>query len=101
MKRGRIQSLFAALLNNIRQLTRLDLLRAHQVLTFNLINTNLPQGQSAKINIQDRELLRRFEALDSAPEHDKALAKEFLDLSILKNSFQKLASGPESQPVQR
>ncbi len=55
------------------------------------------QGQPAKINIQDRELLRRFEALDSATEHDKSLAKEFLDLIILKNSFQKLASGPEKQ----
>lgn len=53
------------------------------------------QGQAAKINVQDRELLRRFESLDNAPEHDKVLAKEFLDLIILKNNFQKLASGPE------
>ena len=53
------------------------------------------KGQSAKINIQDRELLRRFEALDNLPEHDKSLAKEMLDLLILKHRFQELAgSGP-------
>jgi transcriptional regulator with XRE-family HTH domain len=49
------------------------------------------KGQPARINIQDRDLLRRFEALDNLSEHDKALAKEMLDLLILKNQFKALA----------
>lgn len=48
------------------------------------------KGRSAKIHIQDRELLRRVEVLDSFSEHEKNLAKEILDLLILKNRFQKL-----------
>jgi transcriptional regulator with XRE-family HTH domain len=55
------------------------------------------KGQPAKIQIQDRELLRRFEALDSLPEQDKNLAKEVLDLLILKNRFRELA-GSTSTP---
>jgi len=50
------------------------------------------KGQSAKLNIQDRELLRRFETVDKLSEHDKNLAKEFLDLVILKHKFQQLAA---------
>jgi transcriptional regulator with XRE-family HTH domain len=49
------------------------------------------KGQPARINIQDRDLLRRFEALDSLSEQDKTLAKEMLDLLILKNRFKELA----------
>jgi transcriptional regulator with XRE-family HTH domain len=49
------------------------------------------KGQPAKLNIQDRELLRRFEALDRLPENEKSLAKEMLDLIILKHRFQELA----------
>jgi len=49
------------------------------------------KGKPAKLNIQDRELLRRFEALDQLPEQEKTLAKEILDLVILKHKFQKLA----------
>lgn len=46
-------------------------------------------------NIQDRELLRRFEAVDALSEKDRGLAKEILDLLVLKNRFQELASvGP-------
>ncbi len=46
-------------------------------------------------NIQDRELLRRFEAVDALSEKDRSLAKEILDLLVLKNRFQQLASaGP-------
>lgn len=48
------------------------------------------KGQAAKINIQDRDLLRRFEALDSLSEQDKTLAKQILDLLILKNRFKDL-----------
>ncbi len=50
------------------------------------------EGKPAKLNIQDRELLRRFESIDKLSEHDKNLAKEFLDLLILKNQFQALAT---------
>ena len=53
------------------------------------------KGQTAKINIQDRDLLRRFEALDSLSEQDKTLAKQILDLLILKNRFKDLVgTGP-------
>lgn len=53
------------------------------------------KGQSAKINIQDRDLLRRFEELDSLSEPDKTLAKQMLDLLILKNRFKDLVgTGP-------
>lgn len=53
------------------------------------------KGQSARINIQDRDLLRRFEALDSLSEQDKNLAKQILDLLILKNRFKDLVgTGP-------
>ena len=46
-------------------------------------------------NIQDRELLRRFEAVDALPEKERSLAKEMLDLLVLKSRFQALASvGP-------
>jgi transcriptional regulator with XRE-family HTH domain len=43
-------------------------------------------------NIQDRELLRRFEAVDALSEKDRGLAKEILDLLVLKNRFQTLAN---------
>ena len=53
------------------------------------------KGQTAKINIQDRDLLRRFEVLDSLTEQDKTLAKQILDLLILKNRFKDLVgAGP-------
>ena len=53
------------------------------------------KGQTAKINIQDRDLLRRFEVLDSLTEQDKTLAKQILDLLILKNRFTDLVeTGP-------
>jgi hypothetical protein len=51
------------------------------------------KGQKAKLNIQDRELLRRFEQLDTMTEREKELAKEILDLVILQHKFKKLA-GP-------
>ena len=49
------------------------------------------KGQPASLNIQDRELLRRFEELDNLSEEEKHLAKEILDLVILKHRFQTLA----------
>jgi transcriptional regulator with XRE-family HTH domain len=50
------------------------------------------KGQPAKLNIQDRELLRRFEAIDQLPEAEKMLAKQILDLVLLKHRFQALAT---------
>jgi transcriptional regulator with XRE-family HTH domain len=50
------------------------------------------KGQTAKLNIQDRELLKRFEMVDSLTEEEKGLAKEILDLVILKHKFQELAT---------
>jgi len=51
------------------------------------------KGQQGKLNIQDRELLRRFEMVDTLSDKEKNLAKEILDLVILKHRFQELA-GP-------
>ncbi len=48
-------------------------------------------GANAPINIRDRELLRRFEAIDGMTDAEKDLAKELLDLLILKHRFQELA----------
>ena len=45
------------------------------------------QGQSAKINVKDRELLRRFEALDNFSESEKNLVKEVIDLVITKHQI--------------
>ena len=50
------------------------------------------EGQSAKANIKDRELLRRFEEIDKLSEKDKGTIKETLDTFILKNKFQSLAA---------
>ncbi len=49
------------------------------------------KGQPGQLNIQDRELLRRFELIDRLPDHEKNLAKEVLDLIILKTKFHELA----------
>jgi transcriptional regulator with XRE-family HTH domain len=53
------------------------------------------EGQSAKVNIKDRELLRRFEEIDKLNEKDKGTIKEILDTFILKNRFQSLAAPKE------
>lgn len=55
------------------------------------------QGQAAQINIQDRELLRRFEAVDRFSEAEKEMAKEMLDLLILKHRFQDLLQSTPAQ----
>jgi hypothetical protein len=47
-------------------------------------------GQPAKVNIKDRELLRRFEEIDKLGDKDKGTIKEILDTFILKNKFQSL-----------
>lgn len=58
-------------------------------------NTRASSGGGGGNNIQDRELLRRFEAVDALSEKDRSLAKEMLDLLVLKSRFQLLASvGP-------
>ena len=50
------------------------------------------EGQSAKVNIKDRELLKRFEEIDKLREKDKGTIKEILDTFILKNKLQSLAA---------
>lgn len=50
------------------------------------------QGQAAPVNIQDRELLRRFEAVDALSDDEKRLAKDILDLVILKHRFKTLTA---------
>jgi transcriptional regulator with XRE-family HTH domain len=49
------------------------------------------QGQSAKIEVKDRELLRYFEAIDDFNEDERRLVKEMLNLVVLKHKFQDLA----------
>ena len=53
------------------------------------------KGQPAALNIQDRELLRRFEEVDTLSDQEKDLAKEILDLVILKHRFHELV-GPKA-----
>lgn len=48
------------------------------------------RGKAAPMQIQDRELLQRFEVIDQLPSEEKHLAKEILDLVILKHRFKKL-----------
>lgn len=50
-------------------------------------------GAQGKLNLHDRELLRRFEAVDGLPDTYRSLAKEMLDLLVLKHRFQSLAAG--------
>ena len=50
------------------------------------------QGKNTKIQVKDRELLRSFEMIDSYSEEERKVAKEILDLVIMKHRFQKLAS---------
>ena len=44
------------------------------------------------LNIQDRELLRRFKEVDTLTDQKKNLVKEILDLVILKLRFRELTS---------
>jgi transcriptional regulator with XRE-family HTH domain len=53
------------------------------------------KGQSAKVNIKDRELLRRFEEIDKLSDKDKGTIKEVLDTFILKHKFQSLVTPNE------
>jgi len=45
------------------------------------------EGQAAKVNIKDRELLRKFKEIDKLSEKDKGTIKEILDTFILKTNF--------------
>lgn len=49
------------------------------------------QGKPAKVNIKDKELLRRLEEVDQLSERDKGTIIEILDTFIMKNKFQSLA----------
>ena len=50
------------------------------------------EGQSAKVQVKDRELLRYFEAIDNYPEKEKGVVKEILSLVVTKNKFKELAN---------
>ena len=49
-------------------------------------------GDAPKRQIQDRELLRRFETIDAFPEAYRAFAKELLDLLILRRRFREMTT---------
>jgi len=51
------------------------------------------EAKPAKVDIKDRELLRKFEEIDKLSDKDKGTVKEILDTFILKNKFQNLAVG--------
>ncbi len=53
------------------------------------------EDKPAKVDIKDRDLLRRFEEVDKLSDKDKGTIKEILDTFILKNKFQSLASTKE------
>lgn len=69
----------------------IELARAFDV-TLDYLAFEMHGQAGAKINIQDRELLRRFEAVDVLPDTYRNLAKEMLDLLVLKHRFQVLAN---------
>jgi len=50
------------------------------------------EGKPVKVDIKDKELLRKFEQIDSLTDRDKGIIKEILDTFILKNKFQSLAT---------
>jgi len=50
------------------------------------------EDKPAKMDIKDRELLRKFEEIDKLSDKDKLTIKEILDTFILKNKFQNLAA---------
>jgi transcriptional regulator with XRE-family HTH domain len=50
------------------------------------------QGESRRIDVADRELIRHMEAVDKLPERDKEAVKAVLESFILKNRFQELAN---------
>lgn len=54
-------------------------------------------GMPVPIAIRDRDLLRLFEELDDLPEVERDLAKDILELVVLKHRFRKLAK-PTPQP---
>jgi len=49
------------------------------------------EGQSAKIEVKDRELLRYFEAIDDYNEDERALVKSMLNLVVMKHKFKNIA----------
>jgi transcriptional regulator with XRE-family HTH domain len=49
------------------------------------------EGQSARVAVKDRELLRCFEAIDAYTEEERRVAKDVLNLVIMKHKFQELA----------
>lgn len=49
------------------------------------------QGKPAKVNIKDKELLRRLEDIDKLNKKDKGTVIEILDTFIMKNKFQSIA----------
>ena len=55
------------------------------------------RGDSQRIEVADRELLRHMEAVDKLPERDREAVKAVLESFILKHRFQELASGASTR----
>ncbi|MGI9301374.1 MAG: helix-turn-helix domain-containing protein [Gammaproteobacteria bacterium] len=52
-----------------------------------------------QVQIADRDLLQKLEAIDQLTDADRTTVKAVLDTFILKNRFQQLASSHEEQPA--
>lgn len=55
------------------------------------------EGKPTKVDIRDKELLRKFEQVDTLNDRDKGIIKEILDTFILKNKFQTLATSEHTK----
>lgn len=49
-------------------------------------------GESARVQVKDRELLRYFEAIDSFEEGEKKIVKDILSLVVKNHKIKELAS---------
>ncbi len=49
------------------------------------------EGENTKVEVKDRDLLKVLETIDDYPEEERKMAKEILDLVVMKHNFQELA----------
>ncbi len=57
------------------------------------------RDDSLQVQIADRDLLQKLEAIDQLTDADRNTVKAVLDTFIIKNQFQQLATTPKEQTV--
>lgn len=57
------------------------------------------RDDSLQVQIADRDLLQKLEAIDQLTDADRNTVKAVLDTFIIKNQFQQLATAPKEQTV--